>query len=942
MVCLCSSLLVRAQSLATASLSGTVLDTTGAVIPKAALHFHSVSSDGTATSDSAGHFALKAAPGTYDLTVDAGGFQTYSRTGVVVSSTRSPVLNVTLTISSVAEVVTVAANSDALATDAGSNRTALVFKSDQMDTFSDDPDVMQQQLLALGGSDPSNPPQLFVDGFSNGTLPPKESIREIRINQNPLSAFYDQFGQGRIEILTKPGANQLHGNVRENYSNEGLNSLNPYASDSQPSFSFNSIDANVNGPLGKRSSFYLSGRYRTTNDASIVDATTLAGDNVTAVKVSEGVANPSGAQTYSLRLDHQFGATDTFIGRYTFGQNRKTDAGVGQLVLPSEGYNSIIDTQTLQLTDTHLFGTKVIFDSGFQYIRTHSLQDPVSTAPSLVVQGAFSGGGSPMQALHDNQDRLEFQEYFSISHETHYIRTGVRYRLTRDANLATAGYNGQFLFPSLTAYQITEQGLASGQSDRAIRSTCVTGSDGTTTCGGATQLAVSAGTQSASLLTGDVGIYAEDEWKVTPNFTLNYGLRFERQSGIPLHADVGPRFGFAYSIAPNQKTKTPAVVVRGGFGIFYQRFASGNILQSLRQNGSAQQVFYLVNPSSDTYNPNATMAPSTAGLSAASSTIYRINPTLHSPAQNQGMISAEHSFGKYGNIAATFYLRRTNHQFESLNINAPLPGTFDPANPSSGTRPFGGTQNIYEFSSDGVSNGHTFNINTNINLSKRLSVWSSFNAAHQETDTSGATGFVSDSYHVQADAGRASGYSPLQFYGGLDANPGRGFNMNLFIAARSSSNFNITTGQDNNGDAQYNDRPAFATDLTRPSVVRTALGNFDTSPIAGQTIIPMNYGTAPGMLYMELYFGKAFRFGPRPEAAAPAVGSAPVSKADLLPQRYRLQFAAEVDNPLNLVNPGPPVGVLSSPNFGHSISINNSFSNSSTNRTVYFRTDFSF
>jgi len=494
----------------------------------------------------------------------------------------------------------------------------------------------------------------------------------------------------------------------------------------------------------------------------------------------------------------------------------------------------------------------------------------------------------------------------------------------------------------LTAYQITEQGLALGHNDATVRATCVTGTDGTATCGGATQLAISAGTESASLLTGDVGVYAEDEWKVTPNFTLDYGLRVETQSGIPLHADVGPRLGFAWSLAPNQKTKTPAVVVRGGVGIFYQRFASGNILQSLRQNGTSQQVFYLVNPNSDTYNPNASAAPSTAGLSAASSTVYRINPNLHSPAQNQGMVSAEHSFGKYGNVAATFYLRRTNHQFESLNVNAPLPGTYDPSNPSSGTRPFGGTQNIYEFSSDGVSNGHTFNINANINLSKRLSVWSAFNAAHQETDTSSAGSFVSDSYRVQADAGRAGGYSPRQFYGGFDANPGLGFNMNLFIAARSSSNFNITTGQDNNGDGQYNDRPAFATDLTRPSVVKTAFGNFDTAPIAGQTIIPINNGRAPGMLYMELYLGKSFRFGPRPEAPAPAAGSAPAAKADLPPQRYRLQFAAEIDNPLNLVNPGPPVGVLTSPNFGRPNSINNSFSNSSTNRTVYFRTDFSF
>ena len=307
------------------------------------------------------------------------------------------------------------------------------------------------------------------------------------------------------------------------------------------------------------------------------------------------------------------------------------------------------------------------------------------------------------------------------------------------------------------------------------------------------------------------------------------------------------------------------------------------------------------------------------------------------------MVSAERSFGKFGNIAATFYLRRTNHQFESLNINAPLPGTYNPAVPSSGTRPFGGTQNIYEFSSDGVSNGHTFNINANINLSKKLNFWASFNAGHQESDSSGAGSFVSNSYVVQDDAGRASGYSPRQFYGGINLNPNRDLNFNLFVADRSASNFNITTGQDNNGDGQYNDRPAFATSSTLPaSLVKTAYGNFDTSPTPGETIIPINYGTAPGQLYMELNFNKTFRFGPRPEAPAPAAGSAPATKADAPPPRYRIQLGAEIDNPLNMVNPGTPVGVLTSPNFGHSISLNNNFSGTSTNRTLFFRTVFGF
>jgi hypothetical protein len=97
-------------------------------------------------------------------------------------------------------------------------------------------------------------------------------------------------------------------------------------------------------------------------------------------------------------------------------------------------------------------------------------------------------------------------------------------------------------------------------------------------------------------------------------------------------------------------------------------------------------------------------------------------------------------------------------------------------------------------------------------------------------------------------------------YTGINAGAGWGTSFNLFMAARSQADFDITTGQDNNGDSIYNDRPASATDLTRPSVVQTRWGNFDTNPLPGQTIIPHNYGRAPGFVYMELYARKDFQF----------------------------------------------------------------------------------
>src|SRR6202011_5283846 len=97
------------------------------------------------------------------------------------------------------------------------NASATVIRGEDLQALSDDPEDLAADLQALAG--PSAGPNggaIFVDGFSGGELPPKESIGEIRINQNPFSPEYDKLGYGRIEIFTKPGSDHLHGTVGYN------------------------------------------------------------------------------------------------------------------------------------------------------------------------------------------------------------------------------------------------------------------------------------------------------------------------------------------------------------------------------------------------------------------------------------------------------------------------------------------------------------------------------------------------------------------------------------------------------------------------------------------------------------------------------------------------------------------------------------------------------
>jgi hypothetical protein len=85
--------------------------------------------------------------------------------------------------------------------------------------------------------------------------------------------------------------------------------------------------------------------------------------------------------------------------------------------------------------------------------------------------------------------------------------------------------------------------------------------------------------------------------------------------------------------------------------------------------------------------------------------------------------------------------------------------------------------------------------------------------------------------------------------------------LSPLITLSSGRPYNITTGRDLNGDGLFNDRPAFATDLNRPSVVHTGVGAFDLAPLAGQTIVPRNYGQGPGQAIVNMRLSKTIAFG---------------------------------------------------------------------------------
>ena len=157
------------------------------------------------------------------MRVIAKGFTVGQKQGFDITSPQT--LDVQLTIEAESQVVNVEETAGQVTTDPGSNGDALVLHAKELEALSDDPDELAQQLQAMAGpaSGPSGG-QIYIDGFTGGNLPPKSSIREIRVNSNPYAPEYDRPGFGRIEILTKPGSDFFRGQVFFQFNNQDFNS----------------------------------------------------------------------------------------------------------------------------------------------------------------------------------------------------------------------------------------------------------------------------------------------------------------------------------------------------------------------------------------------------------------------------------------------------------------------------------------------------------------------------------------------------------------------------------------------------------------------------------------------------------------------------------------------------------------------------------------------
>jgi len=961
------------------ALNGVVTDPSGGVIAKAAVRLTNASGaslDTTTNRD--GFYEFKALlPDTYALKAVAKGFAIFTQEDIQILAGKTRQLNIGLLIQMEEEKVEVSDSSTKVDIAPSNNAGMVVMQGKDLDALSDDPDELQSELQTLAGpSAGPNGGQIYIDGFTAGTLPPKASIREIRINQNPFSAEYDKLGYGRIEILTKPGTDQFHGQAFFSGTTAAFNARNPFgnlpAGMAQPGNHSTQYSGNVGGPLSKKASFFFNIEGRNVIDLNAVNTPFVDPATFQIIpQFTQVVPNPGTRYNTSPRLDYQVTPTNTLTARYQYFHNTDENEGSGQFNLAEQGFNQVKAEHTLQISDTQVVNAKTINETRFQFVRSTNAQTPVSASPTIQVQGAFTAGGNVQGNSSDTLNRYELQNYTSMALGKHFVKFGARLRENRDDNFQTANFNGSFSFgtrqtpaptvscpgPSaqltgIQAYQQLVMGLANGQSVQSLIA-----------CGfGPSDYSVSTspvGNPAVRVNWFDAGLYAQDDWRVRPNLTLSSGFRFETQNDIPDHADFAPRLGIAWGVGGTPKNP-PKTVVRAGFGMFYDRFGYDLLVQQQRLNGLIQQKFIVNNPN---FYLSDTPPVSQLQQSGAPATIYEANSHLGTPYTMQTGVSVERQLGKSANLAITYLNARGVHAFFTNNINAP--------NPANGNqRPLPNQGNIFQFESDGIFRQNQLIVNSSIRMGTKLSASGYYTLNYANSNTGGPGYFPSNPYDPSEDYGRAAFDVRHRVFIGGSASLPFAFRLSPFMIASSGSPFNVTTALDPFGDSLFNQRAAFASCPSNSSTIKqTTYGCFDSVPQPGEKIVPINFLAGPGRFTLNLRLSKAFGFGKKAEATNTGAGGGPGAggtfgrgpggppgqrggfggrgpggpDGNISNHRYNLTFSVAARNIFNHVNLATPVGNLSSSLFGLSNGLaGQPFSQSTSNRRIDLQVSFNF
>jgi hypothetical protein len=836
-ILLCTALSIGGKLEAqTCSLRGVVLDPSGAAVEGADVVLQAATPEQT-TTDRHGSFVLHCAGNNpYHITVHANGFAESQ-----VNGRGSANITATLRIAEVHTVVEVGENSG-VSVDADHGAGTHTLTAEDLKGMADDPDDFKRQLQVLAASSGGAPGQaiITVDGFQNSsTLPPKSSIASIRVNPDMFSAEYDRppYQGGRVEILTKPGRDSLHGALFFTDSDSVFNATDPFALSATPAGK-RRYGFEFGGPIRKQQSdFFLALERRDINEFNVVNAVVLDSQGDEA-PLSQNISAPQRLWIGSVRTDWQLNPKNMLAATYSANVTDSNNVGSGGLVLAEAGYNSTVSEQDLRLTDVFTISPTLLHEThiGFTWKSTRDV--PLSTATSLQVAGAFIGGGATAGYLQNRERDLEVDDDVMWSHHKHSLKIGVASLgiLVHDYDPDT--FNGSFVFGGGLAPALDTSGQQTAISGlEQYRRTLLSLPGGVPTTYNVTQ-----GEPLVPFSQWRVSLFAQDQWSVKPNLSLALGLRYALQTSPASFGNLVPRVGIAWS--PDKKQRW-VIHVRGG--LFSSPVTPDVTTEAYRLNGLRQTQMLLYAPS---FTQPLVPTPSTIAVA----TTRQFAPGLGQTWSFQSQLGVEHELPQHWHAQANVFDAQAWGTLRSRNINAPLV-TNSTTNPLLAPRPIEPGKNFFQFEQSGHLHGQVVFLGVDQHSYKRFGIFVGYLYFNLKTDADSATLFPQSSYSERGETARASWESTHRLFAIGQLNLPQKLSLTSQFDASSGDPYDVLTGMDNNGDGVFNDRPSLTAEQGT-GTYQTPFGLLNTTGINGS--LGRNAGTMPALIHLDTNLSRTF------------------------------------------------------------------------------------
>lgn len=701
------------------SISGTVSDSTGAVLPGVTVAATNIATgvSRTAISNSSGSYQIGLLPpGTYRVSGELSGFQTWKAEKVVVNVATDVALNLKLK-AGVSETVTVTAAAPVVETTRSEVSSVVNERSVQnlptngrnfIDFVMTTPGVVRDVRLGdisfAGQRGTLN--SLVVDGANNdntffgqtvgrtgsGRAPyqfSQDSVKEFQVNSNAYSAEYGRAGGAVINVVTKSGANDFHGAAflfnrdKARNANNYINEINGRA---KSPYHYDQYGASAGGPIVRDKHFFFFNYDAQRN--STPNLVVLGGGRITVfptdadsqkalatlTTLADSYSQEQNQDVYLLKTDHELAANNHLSIRYNkqiFHGVNFENSGITNASQHSGNSNVFTDTFSAVL-DTAPTG------SFFNEVRVQHLKDSEpgkanSAAPEAqILQGGLAVltiGRNSFSPRETTIKRNQVADTATVLFGKHTVKGGFDYSKDNILNYFPGNFFGVYRFNSLADFGTGKP----AQFTQAF--------PGPGTTGPITHPDLK-----------EIGLFIQDEWHTLPTLTINAGLRYDKENvaqpsvlnpDAQLQAagyrtnnistgkgNVGPRLGFAWTPRDDNRT-----VVRGGYGIFYGRTPSIMYGTAHSNNGINVQTitFNTTTGGIPTYPGIYPLLPT--GVALPKPTIFVFDPNFKQPKVEQSSLGVEQQIGNDFSVGVTYQYVKGSDLPRTRDVNVSTPTT---------------------------------------------------------------------------------------------------------------------------------------------------------------------------------------------------------------------------------------------------------------------------